>query len=150
MTDSAAVTRPSPLVTDDNAVFWDAAADHRLVAQRCAQCGRLRHPPRPMCPECHSLDVEVLELSGRGTVYSYSILHHPQNPVFQYPIVAVLVDLEEGIRLVSNLEGVAPEDVRIGMAVEVCYTPTVDGAAVPQFRLTSASPSGASDAGSAS
>ena len=135
MTEADAVTRPSPLVTDDSAVFWDAAAGHRLVAQRCPECGRLRHPPRPMCPECHSLAIDVQELSGRGTIYSYSILHHPQNPVFQYPIVAVLVDLEEGLRLVSNLEGVAPEDVRIGMAVEVSYTPTANGPAVPQFRL---------------
>lgn len=142
MTETSAVTRPSPLVTDDSAVFWDAAADHRLVAQRCVQCGRLRHPPRPMCPECHSLDVEAFELSGRGTIYSYSILHHPQNPVFQYPILAVLVDLEEGIRLVSNLEGVAPEDVRIGMAVEVGYTPTANGPAVPVFRLASGSSDG--------
>jgi uncharacterized OB-fold protein len=138
MTDTNAVTRPSPLVTDDSAVFWDAAADHRLVAQRCARCGRLRHPPRPMCPECHSLEVEVFELSGRGTIYSYSILHHPQNPVFEYPIVAILVDLEEGLRLVSNLVAVAPEDVRIGMAVEVGYTPAANGRAVPVFHLVDA------------
>ena len=71
----------------------------------------LRHPPRPMCPECHSVDVEIVELSGDGTVYSYAILHHPQHPAFSYPVVAVLVDLDEGVRIVSNLIGVAPRDV---------------------------------------
>jgi len=103
---SDAARRPAPMVTDDSAVFWDAAAGGRLVAQRCAACGRLRHPPRPMCPDCHSLDVEVAELSGHGTVYSFAILHHPQNPAFDYPVLAVLVDLDEGVRVVSNLTGV--------------------------------------------
>src|SRR3954470_2290643 len=97
------VQRPAPIVTEDSAVFWDAAAEGRLVAQRCASCGRLRHPPRPMCPDCHSLAVEVVDLAGTGTVYSYAILHHPQNPVFDYPVLAALVDLDEGVRVLSNL-----------------------------------------------
>ena len=103
--------RPAPILTDDNAAFWDAARDHRLVAQRCASCGRLRHPPRPMCPHCRSLDVEVVELGGRGTVYSFSIIHYPPTPFFDYPVLAVLVDLDEGIRLVSNLVDVDPATV---------------------------------------
>ncbi len=127
-------TRPGPIVTDDSAVFWDAAAGGRLVAQRCADCGRLRHPPRPMCPECHSLAVEVAELSGRGTVYSYEFLHHPQHPAFEYPVTAVLVDLDEGIRLVSNLTDCEKDDVRIGLPVEVHFVPAgPDGATIPVF-----------------
>ncbi|MCW2933027.1 MAG: hypothetical protein JWM19_3989 [Actinomycetia bacterium] len=129
-----AVRRPAPVRTEDNAVFWDACRDGRLVAQRCADCGRLRHPPRPMCPRCGSLDIEVAELSGRGTVYSYAALHHPQSPAFDYPVLAVLVDLEEGVRLLANLEGVAVGQVRIGMPVAVGFAPTVDGYAVPVFR----------------
>jgi len=128
------VTRPAPIVTDDSAAFWAAAADGRLVAQRCAACGRFRHPPRPMCPACRSLVVEVVDLSGRGDVYSYAVLHHPPNPLFEYPVVIVLVDLEEGIRLLSNLTGVAPDAIEIGMPVEVHFAPTADGMAVPQFR----------------
>ena len=128
------VIRPAPIVTDDSAAFWTAAAAGRLVAQRCAECGRFRHPPRPMCPECRSLAVEVVELSGRGEVYSYAVLHHPPNPLFEYPVVIVLVDLEEGIRLLSNVTGVAPGDLRIGMPVEVHFAPTADDMAVPQFR----------------
>jgi uncharacterized OB-fold protein len=126
--------RPPPIVTDDSAVFWQAAAQHRLVAQRCSECGRLRHPPRPMCPQCRSLSIEVVELSGRGSLYSYSVLHHPQHPAFEYPVLAALVDLEEGVRLVSNLTGVEPGDIRIGMPLEVDFEAREGGTAVPVFR----------------
>jgi uncharacterized OB-fold protein len=127
-------TRPAPIVTDDSAAFWTAAAEGRLVAQRCADCGRYRHPPRPMCPVCHSLAADVVELSGRGTVYSYAILHHPQHPAFDFPIPIVLVDLDEGVRILSNLTDVAAVDIRVGMPVEVHFAPTAEGMAVPQFR----------------
>jgi uncharacterized OB-fold protein len=125
--------RPAPIVTDDSKTFWEAARDGRLVAQRCRECGRLRHPPRPMCPECHSIDHETVDLAGTGTVYSYAILHHPQHPAFSYPVVAVLVDLDEGVRVVSNLVGVQPRDVGIGMPVRVTFEATADDMAVPVF-----------------
>jgi uncharacterized protein len=131
--EEGSVTRPDPLVTEDSEVFWLAADDSRLVAQRCSACGALRHPPRPMCPHCHSLDFEPQELSGRGTVYSFAVLHHPQNPAFEYPVLAALIDLEEGVRLMSNLRGMDPSEVRIGMPVAVTYVPTVGGHQVPVF-----------------
>jgi uncharacterized protein len=128
------VRRPDPIVTDDSAVFWDAAAQGRLVAQACADCGRLRHPPRPMCPYCRSLRVEVVPLSGRGTLYSYSVLHHPRSPLFDYPLLTALVDLDEGVRVVSNLVDVELDDVAIGMPLTASFVPTVGGAQVPVFR----------------
>ena len=131
------ITRPDPLVTEDSEFFWAAAAESRLVAQRCGSCGKLRHPPRPMCPHCHSLEIEIQELSGRGTVYSFAILHHPQNPAFEYPVLGALVDLEEGIRLMTNLQSVEPSEIRIGMPVEVEFAPTEGGHAVPVFRPVS-------------
>ncbi|HEY1988781.1 MAG TPA: Zn-ribbon domain-containing OB-fold protein, partial [Acidimicrobiales bacterium] len=103
MSDAPAVTRPAPILTEDNHAFWDAAREGRLVTQRCAGCGRLQHPPRPMCPSCHGLELEVVDLAGTGVVYSYSILHHPQHPSFDYPVVAALIDLDEGVRILSNL-----------------------------------------------
>ena len=120
-------------MTDDSAVFWDAAAEHRLVAQRCVGCGSLRHPPRPMCPHCHSLEFEAAELSGRGTLYSYAVLHHPQHPAFEYPVLAALVDLDEGIRLLSNLVDVE-RDIEIGMRLRVEFVPATEGKALPVFR----------------
>jgi len=132
--DGSPPRRPAPLLTDDNAFFWEAATAGRLVAQRCNGCGRLRHPPRPMCPDCRSLEFEIVPLSGRGSLYSYAILHHPRHPAFDYPLVAALVDLEEGIRLVSNLSGVEAAAIRIGMELEVGFDATENGGAVPVFR----------------
>ena len=135
----ADAARPAPILTDDNAVFWEGAREHRLVAQRCASCGRLRHPPRPMCPRCRSLEVEIVELSGRGTVYSFSIIHYPPTPFFDYPVLAVLVDLDEGIRLVSNLVDVDPASITgtslVGARVAVDWVAAAVDAEVPVFRL---------------
>lgn len=132
------VPKPGPVVTDDNAVFWDAAAAGRLVAQGCRACGRLRHPPRPMCPDCHSLEVEVTDLSGRGSLHSFAILHHPQHPAFDYPVLVALVDLDEGVRIVSNLVGVDPADIEIGMPVQVEFEARGTDHAVPVFRPSTA------------
>jgi uncharacterized OB-fold protein len=129
--------RPAPVITDDNAFYWEAAAEGKLVAQRCGDCGVLRHPPRPMCGHCQSLDIEVVALSGRGTLYSYAILHHPQHPSFDYPVLAALVDLDEGIRLLSELADVDASDIAIGMPLTAGFAPTVDGMAVPVFRAVS-------------
>jgi uncharacterized OB-fold protein len=86
-----------------------------------------------MCPSCHGIELEVVELAGTGVVYSYSILHHPQHPSFDYPVVAALIDLDEGVRILSNLVDVPREDVQIGMPVEVRFVPTRDEMAVPVF-----------------
>lgn len=132
--------RPAPIVTDDSAVFWDAANDGRLVAQRCGSCRALRHPPRPMCPHCRSLDIDVVDLAGTGVVYSYAFLHHPPHPAFTYPVFAALVDLDEGIRLATNLTDVAKDDVHIGMRVRVHFADAAGGAKVPVFRPDPAGP----------
>ena len=134
MTETGEVARPTPILTDDNRFYWDAARDGRLVAQKCQACGRLRHPPRPMCPQCHSLDFEIVDLAGGGVVYSYAILHHPQNPAFEYPVIAALIDLEEGVRVLSNLVEIDPADIVIGMPVTVDFRPTRQEGAVPVFK----------------
>ncbi len=126
--------RPAPVLTQDNHEYWDAAKTRRLVAQRCSECGRLRHPPRPMCPVCHSLEHALTDLAGTGVVYSYSILHYPQFSGFTYPVIAVLIDLDEGVRVLSNLVDIEPGEVRVGLSVSMrgCE-PTKDGGAVPVF-----------------
>ncbi len=134
MTETGEVTRPAPILTDDNRFYWDAALEGRLVTQRCQQCGRLRHPPRPMCPECHSLESEIIDLAGDGVVYSYAILHHPQNPSFEYPVIAALIELTEGVRVLSNLVDIDPKHINIGMPVTVVFRPTRHEGAVPVFK----------------
>ena len=87
-----------------------------------------------MCPRCNSVEWDTVEATGRGEVFSFVMPQHPRYPWFKYPYIVVLVDLEEGIRLVSNLTEIRPEDVTIGMAVEVCYEEFDDGLVLPQFR----------------
>jgi uncharacterized OB-fold protein len=113
--------RLAPSMTADSQFFWDGVREHRLLIQRCGNCGMLRHPPRPMCPTCHSLEWDTVEASGRGNVISFVIPHHPPLPWFPEPYVVALIDLAEGTRVVSNVVGVAPADVTIGMPVVVRY-----------------------------
>ena len=87
-----------------------------------------------MCPDCHGTSHEWVEASGTGTVYSYAVLHHPRHPAFAYPLITALVDLDEGVRLVTNLVDIEPGDVEIGMPVEVTFVPTDGDGAVPVFR----------------
>jgi uncharacterized OB-fold protein len=87
-----------------------------------------------MCPHCHSVEFQAAELSGRGALYSYAVLHHPRHPAFDYPVLAALVDLDEGVRLVSNLVDVDPSDIKIGMRLEVTFAATVGDRSVPVFR----------------
>jgi uncharacterized OB-fold protein len=130
----SAATRPDPVLTPDTAFFWEACARGELVAQRCGDCGALAHPPRPMCPNCRSLRREVARLSGRGEVHSWILPRHPAPIGFAEPPVVALIQLDEGIRVVSNLVGVPIPEVRNGMRVEVGFAPTAGGHAVPVFR----------------
>jgi len=128
-----AVRRPRPAITRDNAFFWEGLAEGKLLIQRC-RCGRLRHPPGPACPHCHSLHWDTEVASGRGRVYSWVVAHHPAIPPFEYPNPIALVELEEGTRIVANLVGVAPDAIREGMPV-VCEIAEVEpGFHVPRFR----------------
>lgn len=127
--------RPRPAVTADTAFFFEGARNGKLLVQRCCQCGRLRHPPTPSCPQCRSLEWEPAELSGRGTLYSFVVVHHPQVPAFDYPLVVGLAELDEGVRLVADLVGVAPDEVRIGMPIVVEMEPMDDELTLPVFRL---------------
>lgn len=125
---------PRPAINRDNAFFWEGVARGELLLQRCADCGQLRHPPGPMCPSCHSLRWETRPASGRGVVHSYVVMHYPAIPPFEMPHPVVLVDLEEGVRFVAGIRGVAPENIRIGMPVEVEFIEVEPGFRVPGFR----------------
>lgn len=125
--------RPEPLVDADNAFFWEGAGQGRLLIQRCAECGTLRHPPRPMCGVCRSVRWDTVESAGRGEVFSWIVPRHPKLPVFGDEYVVVLVALDEGVRIVSNLVGVDPADVRIGMRVEVVFDAPGGGRTLPLF-----------------
>lgn len=123
-----------PTISPDTEFFWDGLREGVLRIQRCASCGRLRHPPRPMCPSCNSLDWDTIDSTGQGTLHSFVMPLHPQFPFLDYPYIVALVDLAEGVRLVSNLVDIAPADARIDMPVEVCFAEFADGFVLHQFR----------------
>ncbi|WP_079057664.1 bifunctional MaoC family dehydratase N-terminal/OB-fold nucleic acid binding domain-containing protein [Streptomyces cellostaticus] len=111
--------RPRPVVNRDNAGFWEGVAGHRLLIQRCTGCGTLRHPWLPGCNACGCLDWDTVEASGAGTVYSHVVMHHPPFPAFEPPYAVGLIELAEGVRMVSNVVGVPYDKVRIGLPVRV-------------------------------
>ena len=125
------VIPPSP--TRDDQFFWDAIADGRLVFQRCAACGVVRHPPAPMCGECHSVEWDTQESTGHGHVYTWILSHHPNNADNIPPRLVALVNLDEGIRLVSNVIGVEPDDMTNDIEVTVDYYDRGDGIFLHQF-----------------
>jgi uncharacterized OB-fold protein len=125
--------RPRPALTQDNAFWFEGARAHRLLIQHCTSCGRLRHPPLPACANCGSLEWDAIEASGRGTLYSYVVVHYPQVAAFEYPLPIGLVELEEGTRVVANLGGVAPDDIKVGMALRAEFVDHDDELSLPLF-----------------
>lgn len=118
--------------------FWRAAAEHRLVIPRCTACATYRLPPSPFCWSCRSQDVEWVEHDGRGTVYSFTVIRHAVIPDVRdaLPFAAAVVDLPGtgGCRLVGDVVGIAPEEVRIGLPVETVWYDVREGESVPCFR----------------
>lgn len=112
-----------------HAPFWDSVAAHQAAIQKCTDCGTFRFIPREICPNCHSMDVEWTPISGDGEIYSYTVVHRAPTPAYQAdaPYVIIHVKLEEGPRMIANLTGVAPEEIRIGLPVKITYTDVTDG-----------------------
>jgi uncharacterized OB-fold protein len=118
--------------------FWEAAAQHQLAIPRCTNCGRFRLPPGPFCPRCRASEVDLVELSGRGRVFTYTIIYHPVMPSLadSVPYAVAAVDLEgaEDVRLMGNIIDADTDDVRIGMEVEVVWVDVAPDVTVPRFR----------------
>lgn len=127
-------TRMAPIVTPESKSFWDAADRGEFVGQKCGDCGRFRFPPRPMCPHCHSLNREEVKLSGLGKVISWTMPRHPAPFGFTEPPIVAVIELQEGTRFVSNLVGVALDQVKMDMPVEVTFEDTQGNHKVPVFK----------------
>ena len=128
--------KPLPRIDEESRGWWEALGRHELYVQRCRDCDTLRLPPRAVCPVCLSSAVVWERASGRGTVYSFTVTHQNQAPGFreELPYVLAVVELEEGPRLVTNVVGCAPDEVRIGMAVEVTFDDVTPEVTLPKFR----------------
>jgi uncharacterized OB-fold protein len=131
--------RPRPVVDDLSRPFWEAAQRHQLVVQHCQDCGSFNHPPRPACDACQSQHLQFESVSGRGTIYSFSVMHQPNIAGFedQIPYLNILVELEEQplLFMVSNLPIAEREKVRIGARVEVYFDEIDTDLTLPQFQV---------------
>ncbi len=132
---TATETRPiDPIPNTEDHWYWEAADNGQFLGERCTDCRAFRQPPRPMCPHCHSVNREHVELSGRGKVDSWVAPTHPHPFGYDAPPVVALVELEEGYRVIATLVGVELDSVTMGMDVAVEFQPTTGGHQLPVFR----------------
>lgn len=117
------MARKLPLITPENAAFWQGGQSGRLMVQHCTACSRWFHPPAPVCPRCNALDVAPKAVSGRGKVLTCTVNHQAWLPELSAPYAVAIVELDDqpGLRLLSNVVGLPPEQVQIGMPVQVLF-----------------------------
>lgn len=129
---------PAPRASQDTAAWWEAALDQRLTVQRCTDCGTTRHPPAPVCHACRSFAHELIDLPGTGTVWTFTRVHQAFVPSLAdhlpFVVAAIALDGSDGCRLVSNVVDCEPEQVHVGLAVEVVWDRLGDDLTVPRFR----------------
>ncbi|MFQ5666119.1 MAG: Zn-ribbon domain-containing OB-fold protein [Candidatus Binatia bacterium] len=127
--------RPVPQPDDVTRPFWDACARRMLCFQQCATCGYRWLPASVLCPRCWAADTQWVQSGGSGTVFSYAVYHRAYHPAFKplLPYAAAVVELSEGPRLVTNVVGAAPQDIRVGMPVQLEFI-EVEQSVLPVFR----------------
>jgi uncharacterized protein len=132
----AELTKPIPSITPNMAEFFEGARNGRLMIQKCDQCGTLRFPAHELCTNCLSTRAHWAPVSGRGEIYSFNIMHQVYHPAFaaEVPYAVVVVQLEEGCKFVSNLLGVRPHEIKVGMPVEVTFEKMNDDVTIPKFK----------------
>lgn len=135
-TNNSPSPRPLPRPDSTTRPYWEAARQHWLVIQRCLDCDRSIHYPRAICPDCLSNHLVYEEVTGAGTIYSFTVTHRPP-PAFadEAPYIVALVDLANGVRLVTRIVDAAPEDISIGANVLVDYMEVSSEVILPVFRL---------------
>jgi len=131
-----AYTKPLPEITPWSKKFWEATRQHKLVMQKCSDCGKLIFYPRKVCPYCWSSNIGWEEVSGKGKVHSMTVTLGGVEPVFapDLPYILAIVELKEGIHMMTNIVECEPEDVTIGMDVEVTFRDCTDSISLPVFK----------------
>jgi uncharacterized protein len=134
-TPDGALPAPAPATNPETMQFWAATADGRLLVTRCQDCESLIWYPRAICPACSSLRTEWVEVSGRGSIYSYTVNHRGEG-AYQgtAPFVLAYVELDEGPRMMTNIVEAGAADLAVGLPVEVVFHDTGQGAFLPRFR----------------
>jgi uncharacterized OB-fold protein len=137
MSESEQVAKPRPTITEENQPFWDAARAGELRLQRCGSCYHVRNPIQPLCPVCLSDDFEWSLMSGRGSVFAQVAYHRAFHPAYRddVPYNVVIVQLDEGPRLFSNVVGVESSALEVGARVVVSFDAVDSELTVPRFRI---------------
>jgi hypothetical protein len=132
---SPTLPAPTPRRTPETEEFWSATAEHKLLLRQCDDCGNVIWYPRTFCPDCGTFDTSWSEASGRGAVYAFTVVHRSNIDGYRQvvPYVVAYVELEEGPRIMTNIVGCEPKDVRIGMPVQVVFHDTGEGSALFRF-----------------
>jgi uncharacterized protein len=128
--------KPLPIIDADSRLFWNGCREHQLRFQKCEDCGWVRWPASGVCPECFSQNTVWITANGKGRVYTFVVYHVAFHPGFEndIPYVVAMVELEEGPRLLTNLVGCHPEEVRCDLAVEVTWEEVTAEFTLPMFR----------------
>lgn len=139
MSDSTPATgrpqTPLPQPTELSKPYWEACREGRLTVQRCKRCDGYVFIPQPCCGTCLSEDLEWVKSSGKGTLYSFTTVYRPQQPTFEVPYTVIVVELEEGYYMLSNLIGVEPDEIKIGTPLEVFFEERSEEISLPFFRV---------------
>lgn len=128
---------PLPKPSGITKPFWEACKRGELTVQKCLACGGLTFIPEPACMHCLSPNLTWIKSSGKGTVYSYTTIWRPQTPAFSPPYVVAIIDLDEGYQMMSNIVDIDHTKVKVGMKVEVKFTPMSEEITLPYFRPAS-------------
>ena len=136
MSEEKCVRKPVPRPSPESLPFWEAAKEKRLLLPRCNHCGHFFFPPSQRCRLCLSPDAAWAESKGTGRIYSFVVYHRPYHPAFEadVPYIVAIVELDEGVRLLSNIVGSPPESVRCDARVRVTFEER-DGTSIPMFEL---------------
>ena len=131
----AGAAKPIPVPNEDSEAFWRGCRAQKLVIQRCKSCGQARFYPRIVCIACGSTDTELFEAAGSGTVFSYTIVYRAPSPAFKsdVPYVLAIVELKEGVRMMTNIVDCEPGAVRVDMPVRVKFEQVSDEIWLPKF-----------------
>ncbi len=127
---------PAPVPNADSKPYWEAADREELLLRRCTACGTHHFPPRYLCPKCWSCELEWTKATGKGVVYSFTVMHRAPMPAFikRVPYVVALIDLEEGPRMMANILGDDALETKVGDRVSVCFEERAGGLKLPQFK----------------
>lgn len=128
--------KPLPFVTDESRPFWDGCREGKLLLQYCDACQRHQFYPRLYCMHCGSREVRWVEASGRGVIYSYTVIRQNRSPDFvsDVPYNVAIIQLEEGPRMMSNIIDIDPADLRVDLPVRAVFDPVSDTISLPRFR----------------